>query len=165
MSSRFQLINLPMPPSGNDRLIPVIRGGRPRLVPSKALTDFKKEMEVWFKQNLLVIGKGRQIVAGWKCRGLMIRFEIDAYFPSSKIWLKNAEPRSCDADNRVKALQDVLTDLLMVEDKYCFETAVRKVESLKGEEKCRVRLFPIKAMNSSKVYEEEQEWLRQQKQQ
>lgn len=132
-----------MPPSANDRMIPVNRGGKPRLVPSSEYGKFKSQIEAWKSANTFAYGKARKVAQEWATEGLMIDLTIYAFVGASKLWLANGLPRAYDASNRVKCLEDSLADMIL-DDRYFWRSTCEKVEHNLGPEYCAALIKPFK---------------------
>lgn len=142
----YKLTNLPMPPTQNDSYMPmVMRGtGRARLIPQKGLKDFHAAMEEWKKKNVLFVGKGREQIRDWLMHGNMLSLQIFVCFPLERIWTQDAKVRKFDATNRIKPLEDQLSELFQVDDSYFFKVSVEKIRTKRSEAYCIAVMRPHK---------------------
>ena len=160
----FRLINLPMPPSVHDQYRPVamrIKSGpmagrwTGRINPTAALNKFEKDCEAYEKANDLVIRKARTIVRGWISSGKQLELHLFAYFPGIRIYTTDMEPRQMDCSNRVKALEDQLARMILVDDKHYFRVIVEKVETRRDEPFCIAVFKPWVARDFAQVKQAE----------
>lgn len=123
MDDKFILNNLPMPPTANRLYLPI----NGRFIPSPELKMFKKKMELYGLQNKAHL---REIASHCLCaisNGYGLHFDRKFIFPRSKIFSKKNEPKKYDVTNRIKAIDDGISLLIGVDDKFIFESRSRKI--------------------------------------
>ena len=159
---RFLLTGLPMPPSINDQYMPFgfrCPDGkiRARINPTKYLNKFQKDCEAWSEKNALVVGKARVTAQDMLSSGGMLHVTTYAVFPSTQIWKPNGAPYKMDVSNRMKALEDAVAKMLLIDDSYFFKVSAEKVERMRIETPfCAVLIQPWKPRSVAEVKEQEQ---------
>lgn len=146
MGAYFELSKLPVPPPSNHQYIPIVFKGqqRARLVPSTELKEFQARAQEWFKEHFLVIGKARQVCADWQLKGYQIGLEAHFFFPHSRVWTQDGRLKRFDVSNRLKALEDQISEMISVDDSAFFFSGCAKWETQKPEPWAHVILFPFK---------------------
>jgi len=108
----IKLKDFPMPPSVNNLYFTTKFGKR---VKAKGYTDFERASANWAKMNTVNLGLVRQM--SLECRtGWGLRVDQTFYFPQGEILTKQGKPKRNDTTNRLKALHDVLSKLLGIDD-------------------------------------------------
>lgn len=86
--------------------------------------------------------------------GYMLRVDTFIAIEHDRIWTKYNTPKQIDADNRRKALQDGISTIIGVDDKYIFSGNIEKVTCVnKDFEQCLIRITPFKARTLDNILE------------
>lgn len=115
------ITGFPMPPSVN-KLKSVFRG---RMIKSEVYRSYERAVEIWVMQNQQMIQEAR-VVASQVGPGRVLSVTVNLKFPYSSIISKERIPKRMDSDNRIKALFDVLSQILWTDDKFFWEFYVKK---------------------------------------
>lgn len=118
----FTLTGFPMPPSVNH-----LYGWSPgagRLVKSKLCTNYERTVGKWVLTNQAQLEKLRLFT---KDLGAYV-FDVAAMFhmERSSIICLNGKPKKNDTSNRIKALHDVLSSIVGVDDSYFWSLSADK---------------------------------------
>lgn len=80
----------------------------------------------------------------WIKDGHAIGLDCYVLVEHSRIWTKDGMPKSFDADNRRKALQDAVCELLGIDDKWVFCGNTEKVACQSKDSECAViKIYPV----------------------
>jgi len=120
---------LPMPPPSNNLYVTDKRTGR--RFPSRDLKDFKAEMDdchMVMKRQLIPMV--RDLFSWIESPGTFVRIDRYFFFPYDQLYLKTKKfaPRTMDASNRIKALDDAIAKLTTLDDKFFWCGLEEKVE-------------------------------------
>lgn len=99
-------------------------------------------------RNSLIQNNSRifQIIKKYIDEGFTLRVDTFIAIEHERIWTKDNTPHQIDADNRRKALQDGLSMIIGVDDKYIFSGNIEKVTCVNKEfEQCLIRITPFRA--------------------
>jgi len=134
------LREFPFPPTVN-QCYPSNKQGR--RFASAELKNFKHKAQVYAHQNHEKILKLKNSLVA-VARTDLHYIQVEAYFerPPSKIWTKKITIRKQDVSNRVKALHDILSEILNIDDCYFCLGPTQFVEGTK--ERVHLRFKPIK---------------------
>lgn len=136
----FNFSTLPLPPSTNELYSTFVRRGAVNRVPSRALNEFKREMDKWAAEHREAIEECSKMVHKWLRLGLFVRMEIDVFFLQERVFTKEGKAKKNDVSNRIKALEDCLCSHLRFDDKNIFEVVARKRTG--KVKRCEVRFMP-----------------------
>ena len=137
-------VELPMPPSVNKLYF--VKSGR------KHMSSEGKEIKARMKGIVLKEAVG----ALWlkEAQNSALEMELSLYFPAveNKGWPKKAKSRykRVDITNRVKLLEDALSEALGIDDSVFFKTTITKQ---KGEERACVTIRPYEQDRTSSAIE------------
>lgn len=150
-----------MPPSVNDQYMPFgfrLPNGKitARINPTKHLNKFQDDCDEWVAQNHLVVGKARVTAQAMLATGGVLEVCTFAVFPSGLIWTQDGRPRKMDVSNRMKALEDEVAKMLLIDDCYFFKVSAEKVERMRiNTPFCAVLIRPWKPRSVAEVKEQE----------
>lgn len=112
---------------------------------SKELEHFKTQCKSFYNLNYEKIDSISEIMQGWINKGMVIRLDCYVAFEYSRIFTLEHNPKQLDADNRHKGLQDALSTMLKIDDKFIFSGIIEKVTcENKQDEQCIVSFEPMK---------------------
>lgn len=150
--------NFPIPPSTNDLYEttgrPVIKinkkgktytGVKTSRYASNELSHYKNQCKSFYNLNFSKIDAISIKIKEWISQGYVIKLDTFVAFEKSRIWSKEKQAKQIDADNRRKALQDGLSQMLNIDDKWIFSGNMEKIDcETKDEEQCILYIEPIK---------------------
>ena len=135
MSLSFTIDNFPLPPSANS----LYAHSRmyDRMVKTQAYKDYDKDVQLWIASNQGKVDEVRGFAKDLK--GV---FHINAtfYMQHKSVVCKDGRPKKNDTSNRIKALHDVLSNILGVDDSYFWSGSFTKVAMADGKERVAVTL-------------------------
>ncbi len=103
-----------MPPSSNNCYVTSRSGHR---FPSRELKAFKSEMLDWSKENLEALTRAiDEFRAPMKTEQRFIRMDRYFIFPRERVLCLDGTAKKLDASNRIKCLDDSLSDILGIDD-------------------------------------------------
>lgn len=131
----MKLLGAPFPPSVN-ALYRSGRGHRGKVnrFKTRAAIDFEKAFDLWTFQNLQQINRAKQFAR--ECEHtlqLYLSFKIDFVVRHTDLYTKTNTHKRIDCTNRIKALLDVMSHALELDDRKFF---LGQVQFLIGETKC-----------------------------
>ncbi len=142
------IVGIPLPPSDNHQHKTILRrtnrrrsGFIPMRVPSQGAALYKKQFNDWALLNQQDILRAREAVKEWNCF-----MELRLHFAMNKerlITLKNTV-KKLDVQNRDKAITDLLSDALGVDDRMFNVTLQEKMLADTGKEQVIAILSPSK---------------------
>lgn len=142
----FMIAGIPLPPSDNHQYISVInrlKNGKmiAKRTPSKGFIKYKKAFHDWALVNMTQLTEARFTVKAWKCP-----MELQLYFCMSLNKLQTVEGvlKIIDANNRDKALQDLLAAALFINDTQFSVTRCEKVITSEGNDQVLAVFKPQK---------------------
>lgn len=161
------LRDIPMPPSVNKAYASVIAKrkedwsdyftskGKPKFyqkrVSSKDLKQFKEDMFCWSMGPKLegTLATARQLLDMHIKRKELLEVQRYFFFHRESIFTLKGEPKANDVTNRIKALDDSLAQLLLVDDKHFVSGTEMKVPTTSRDEKERVLVIirPIRFLD------------------
>jgi len=118
ISDGLALYNIPFPPSGN-QMYP----GKIRRYPSKELKQFKQDMELWAALNKKDLDKKSTEFCKQLAGGKVVRISRFFFYPYDRIYTKDGRIKKNDVTNRIKAIDDSITDLMGIDDSLIWEGA------------------------------------------
>lgn len=118
-----------MPPSVNASYEPKYRktgsGTKMFLVKSLVLKNYKSQFAQWWS-----LVERRKHDLSW-LNGKQLRLHFTFELLKSQLWTLKGTPKSWDASNRVKSLEDCLAEAIGVDDKHFFAGSYEKIEGEK----------------------------------
>lgn len=94
-----------------------------------------------------------QKIQDWIKGGFVLRMDTFFVFEQERIWTKDVNPQVLDADNRRKPMQDGVSKIIGVDDKYIFSGNVEKATCVnKDFEQCLVRIMPVKGRTLQEIH-------------
>lgn len=150
----------PLPPSVNSSLIPVVgkvgrdKNQKPiyraRMIESKEHRTFLKECKQWGFRNRNGLAAITQEIRAYKehCEksGVVFALKVDCYFVFhvERLITVNKKSEQIDADNRLKACWDGVSDILGIDDKAFYAGHCEKVTTLSKELECSmIKISPM----------------------
>jgi Holliday junction resolvase RusA-like endonuclease len=147
------IYDLPLPPSVNEYLMPIAgptkysfnRGRRfqqARLVKTAIHKKYEQIVEYWINKNKESVTTLQKLISSEMNHNLKANkpfaLKIDMYFvfEKSRILTKNNKAERLDRDNRIKPLQDQLSKIIGIDDKYIFSGNAEKLICSTKEEEC-----------------------------
>ncbi len=164
----FWITNFPIPPSTNELYeTNVTKVWKKSLKTGKPYMGFKTsrrrsaELEKFlleclsFKNaNYQLIQKMRPEILKWISEGSVLRLDSWVAFERSRIWTKDGQPQVIDADNRRKALQDGISKILDLDDKWVYSGIMEKVTcESKDLEQSVIKISPFKCRSLNEIKE------------
>jgi len=143
------LKGIPLPPSVNHQYKTVMVGGKLMRVPSKEYKQYKKDFAAWamLKKNEILVA--RQAIIDWNST-----LEVSMYccFEQSRLITKDGRCKNLDISNRSKALHDLLSEALQINDSTFVSTPMEKVlASLVEEAIIVIKPFSYRYSNDLKL--------------
>lgn len=143
ISQMITMARVPMPPSSNNQYATIIRHGRPYHVPSAKLKVFQKEMARYGIEHSSMLPFYRDKVQYWLNDEKFLEVRVVFFFKKSQLFTLKDKPKKLDVSNRLKALHDMLSQLLGVDDSLFFKIAAEKTISDNGSEYCYIEISPV----------------------
>lgn len=132
------LQTLPMPPSANQRMVPV----NGRLIKSADCRTYDKAIQIWMLRQKGKLVENRHKVKDWIDHGFCLKIYCEFYWPKEKLITKDGHPKRNDLDNRLKTLIDAVSDIIDLDDKFIIEIHARKVHWINNWEEVQVSISP-----------------------
>lgn len=153
LSSRpmeFSIPNFPLPPSVN-MLHRYVQG---RVIKSKAYNDYEKRVYGWLTMNQAQIKGVREFVKD--IGDYVIHIESIFMMNHRDIVCLNGKPKRNDTSNRLKALHDVLSDIIMgIDDSYFWSGSFSKESVGSRSKECVQLTMKLRIINNSENSGEE----------
>ena len=112
---------------------------------SDALIHFQAQLKSFYNLNYAKLDLIKAELNRWIESGYVIKMDSYVAFEHTRVWSLENQPKKIDADNRRKALQDSLTEVLEIDDKWIYAGNMEKVTcSTKEEEQCIVSFEAMK---------------------
>lgn len=119
---------------------------------SPELVQFYLQCKNFSNINYIQMAKIRTQCTEWIAKGFLLKIEVYVAFENSRIWTKEGQPQQIDADNRLKPMQDGLSKMLGIDDKWFFCGSIEKVTCNSKElESCTIKISPIKAKTLTEI--------------
>lgn len=119
---------------------------------SPELTHFYLQCKNFANINYVQMAGIRKQLLDWISKGYVLKTEAWVGFENGRVWTKEGQPQQVDSDNRLKPLQDGLSKMLDLDDKWIFSATIEKVTvASKDLESCSVRIMPIKPRTMDEV--------------
>jgi hypothetical protein len=113
------LIGLPIPPTTNNLYNTIGR----RRVPSKELKRFHVDFQLWALSNPAKVKEARLFI---RRRGAY-RLNIRCHVKTSRLVTLDGRLKTWDASNRIKALEDSISEMMLINDSIFFEVNAAKI--------------------------------------
>lgn len=117
---------------------------------SKDLKNFKELVYSWALEPKLAgtLATARKLLALHIARGDVLEVQRYFFFHQSSIITKKNEPKVNDVSNRIKALDDAVVELILIDDKYIFTGSETKLVTPDDQpERVLVIIKPIQIPN------------------
>lgn len=125
----FTIDQFPMPPSTN-KLYAWVNG---RMVKTRDYNEFERMAYKWITLNPTQLIGVRQFLKDFSEKHV-IDVSTDFYFEKKRIVCQNGRPKRNDTSNRIKALHDVLSSIILgVDDCYFWSGVFNKFPLREGE--------------------------------
>lgn len=140
VKAKIIFTGIPIPPSSNGQYATVMMRGRPMRVPSREFKEYKKSFAGWVIQNKQALLEARGSIREWNST-----LEIAMYccFEKSRLITLDGRCKSLDISNRSKALHDLISDALQIDDSIFVSTPMEKVIAPGEKEQVIIMLRPF----------------------
>ena len=128
VASMIFIPDFPMPPTSNHLYATILRGGKALRVPSKTYTQFKKNVKQWQLMNLDKVQEAHTTLERLDEEERVLSVERYFLFHQKSLYRKDGYPKKMDTSNRVKALDDMLFEILEIDDKLIWRGSEEKIE-------------------------------------
>jgi len=118
--------------------MPLPNGGRCR---NKLYKDFAKKFEEWAVINYQTVNRVKKMVKTWNKVGLVLTFSL----PESKVYTKVGEIKRYDISNRIKVIEDAISEAICVDDSNFWE--IKAIKSVGEVEGVSCKFYNIEYMN------------------
>jgi hypothetical protein len=142
------LFGIPLPPSSNHQYATIIRRGRPIRIPSKETKDYEKIFKAWLIKNKEAITGAKEDIVQWN-KPLSISMVVA--FSRERLVTKDGRLKRLDVSNRTKALHDLISDALGIDDCLFVSCPTEKVVADTYGEQVVVCIRPTELRSLSKV--------------
>jgi hypothetical protein len=123
----FQILNFPVPPSVN-QLYSNLGFNSGRRVKSKVYIQYQQSVRNWLAANLDKVQGARGLAQEVYGTAQVFHVETTFYMLRKDIICKNGCPKKNDTSNRLKALYDVLEDIVLgLDDLYFWSGTFHKI--------------------------------------
>lgn len=122
----IKLNQIPMPPSVNQTYNSRLIKGRLIRTRSKQYNDFKRIFAAWSNANGPALALARESLDGYEGP---LRLTAWFYFPENKLFTKSGAIKRLDVSNRLKPIEDLISNELGIDDRQFFEIYLFKVQS------------------------------------
>lgn len=114
MNFPIEIKGFPLPPSANALYLNIPGRGRCK---SAALTKYESDVRFWCLRNQHQMNLARELTIGVG-PGVFLKVSKMFFMKKKSILKKDGTPKRNDTSNRIKALEDVLSKLLGIDDKW-----------------------------------------------
>ncbi len=149
-----------MPISSNQqyaaRMIKDKRTGKmyARICPTNELDSYKDQFYQWALLNKYTIHQVAVYLKESMLKGYKPYLKLYACFNHKEIYTLKGDPKYLDATNRVKAIHDLLAEVLQIDDKEFYGSSVEKIDAGEKESFCAVWFDIIKPRGVEEVSKE-----------
>lgn len=119
------LRKMPVPPSANQ--LYAFAKTYNRMVKTKVYREYEREVLRWRQLNELQIKDCRDFFRD--LGNQVINVDATFYMPKTEIICKSGKPKRNDTSNRLKALHDVLSELIGIDDCYFWSGSFQKLST------------------------------------
>lgn len=142
--------DLPVPLTTNKMYATIMRRGphgpHTRRIPSSEFVDFKREMSRWAGKYASFLSEVQALMAYWIVEGYMIQIDLYICLGRTRLFTLKDTPKRLDASNRIKAMEDAISEITLVDDKHFWRVSAEKIECEAQEDECTIAILtPIKA--------------------
>ena len=125
----MQFTKFPFPVSVNQIYKTVgFRGGHTRRAKSQKYVAYINDCRIWTMRNRTAIHSLRHLVLEFvKCPETFVRLNVDLIVPYKKLYTKKGTVKKIDCSNRIKALLDMVSQIIGVDDSRFFLGSVEFV--------------------------------------
>lgn len=121
---------------------------------SDKLMFFQMQCASYKNSNLNRVSAIRKKICEWIAQGYVVRLDTWFVFERSRIWTKDHQAQTLDADNRRKPLQDGLSNILDIDDKWFFSGNVEKVTCTSKDSECTIiRISPQRPRSLEDIHQ------------
>jgi Holliday junction resolvase RusA-like endonuclease len=131
-------LGMPVPPSVNNCYMPLPNGGRCR---NKLYKDFAKKFDDWAVINYQSVNRVKKMIKPWRKVGLVLTFSL----PESKIYTKTGTIKKYDISNRIKVIEDAISNLICLDDSNFWE--IKAIKTVGETEGVSGKFYNIEYMN------------------
>lgn len=139
---------VPLPPSSNHQYATIMRHGRPIRIPAKETKDYEKIFKAWLLSNKDAIKSARESIVEWK-KPLSISMVVA--FKRERLVTRDGRLKRLDVTNRIKAIHDLMSDALGIDDSLFISCPTEKVVADNYEEQVVICIRPSELRGLSKV--------------
>lgn len=142
----FVLSGLPMPPSSNNAYATNRKTGC--RFPSQELKAFKKAIEDWRAARPILLRDARAALVSMRPTDQKV-LRVDRFFgfPHQRVFTLAGLPKRMDVSNRIKAIDDVVADMLGIDDSWFFGGTEIKCISDEPSVTLVLRLVDVRAID------------------
>lgn len=126
MEAEYTITNFPVPPSVNKLYAHIPHNGGMRMIKTRDYRDYERLVYLWLTNNRDQVKGTRDLV---RAIGEQV-LHVDSTFHMGRgeIVCKNGKPKRNDTSNRLKALHDVLSSVIVgIDDCYFWSGSFSKV--------------------------------------
>jgi len=135
----IKITGFPFPPSANELYANHPVYGRTK---TKVGNLYEKQVKFWMYKNNAQLLEARINLKKLSVHDILIIDRI-YYYEKKSIVTKDNRPKRNDTSNRIKALDDCLSDMLMIDDCYFFNGSHVKKISANGEKYVDIFIKPM----------------------
>ncbi len=137
----------PLPPTANHAYPTGTNGRRHK---SSAMRIFEAEATKWWMVNRPLVTHARKALGGEIAidKASMIRVDAWVCFHYGSLFTKDSVRKKMDVSNRIKALHDALSNVLLIDDRYFMVGETAPVVIKDFEEECVTLMLSIQQMET-----------------
>lgn len=139
----IRLFNLPMSPSSNTQYRTFRNQGKTYHAISKTYAKYKQSMHEYPFRFPYVFSQAKKQMGEWVRDGVKLEFHSVFFFKQKKIFTLEGRPQKLDTSNRIKALHDVVSEMLGVDDSMYFRIFAEKAQAI-GDEMVCIEILPYR---------------------
>lgn len=153
--------NLPIPPSANTMYETNVHryykhngkiGIKTSRRKSGELESFQLKCKQFENVNFEKLKPIKLKVKEYIAQGFVLQLDTWFILEYSRIFSKDGYPKTIDADNRRKPMQDAISNMLGIDDKWIFCGIIEKATcSNKDSEQCIIKITPTKPKNLEQI--------------
>lgn len=140
---------LPIPPTNNHRLLP----SNGRLIKSSEFRAYDHKIDLWILRNRFKVDDMRKEIEIWIKESYCLNVEMDFIFPYEKIVTKKNEPKRIDVDSRLKVVQDIVSKIIGIDDKWIMQVTAKKILHKSSDEHVSISIKPIRWSHIKQIRE------------
>lgn len=148
--SSIFLSGIPIPPTSNHQYSTIVRGGKAIRFPSKETKAYATLFNAWALRNKIQINNAVSKLEAWRSP-----LEIRCYiiFKKQRLITKDLFMKKLDISNRTKALHDLLSKALQIDDCHFVSNINEKIISDNDDEQVVVVIQPLKMRFETQLYD------------